>query len=351
MPYSMQRYKKRGIRYAGAVAAGRAARAGYDYLTRRYKRARTSGAASSSTARAQMMSGSFSGTTTQHDRVRQYRRGRRRPNRRWKRFKRKVKAVLNTELGPQTRVFNYAGSATNASVLLNGIYEEHMYHQSDLNTLANDMNVGNPTAAAGITVAESTKLRFRTGILDMTVRNTSYLSSSGAIDSAYALEVDLYEIRFPSMSRDSTTAYTTIASSVTSSMGEQKRIGGAGTSVWSTVDSKPYRGSTPFELSRWLSEHKIKILKKTKYFLNGGSTFTHQFKDRKDRYTTLGEINDNTGFTYRNWTYSVWIFFKLVPGLTVGVGAGEITERLQVGATRKYLYSYEGQNESKDRYN
>ncbi|AXH77856.1 MAG: putative capsid protein [Cressdnaviricota sp.] len=355
MPYSMQRYKKRGIRYAGAIAAGRAARAGYDVLMRRYKRARTGGASAGGIATARAGAQSGSGTTVQFDRVRQYRRGRRRPNKRWKRFKRKVKAVINTELGAQTRVFNTQENSSNADPLLNGVFEQHLYPcgttYADLQTICNELNNGNPTAAAGITTGPTTKLRFRTAIMDMTVRNSSYFTATGGIDSFYGLEVDVYEVIQPRPAREGATAHQSMVTCISGSMSEQKRIGGAGNSVWATALNLPNRGTTPFELSAYLAEYHVKILKKTKYFLNGGATFTYQFKDKRDRYCNLGDIQDTTGFCFKNWTRSVLIFFKMIPGITVGPGPSGVTERLSVGTTRKYLYTYEGQNEAKDRIN
>jgi len=341
--------KKNGRGMITAYGAGQMARAAYNSFGRGTKRSRS--------GIAQRLAGgrTMTGTTVQHDRVRQYTKRRGRINKRWRKFKRQVRAVQNLDLGAQTRVFNQSENSTNSDPLLNGVFEQHLYPAgtvyADLQTIAGELNSGNPTAALGITVAPTTKLRFRTAILDMTVRNSSFFTATGGIDSAYALEVDLYEILAPVPARDGGVVYNTMVTQISGSMLDQKRIAGAGSSVWATAFNLPNRGSTPFEYSHWLSENKIKILKKTKYFLNGGATFTHQIRDKKDRYCTISEIVDSTGFAYKNWTKSVLIFFKLVPGITVGPGPSGITERLSIGTTRKYLYTYEGQNEAKDRIN
>lgn len=350
----IRHFKKRGGAYVGAMAAGRAARAGYNMFRGGGFGAMATGARRGIASAVSGNAGS-SGVTTQHDRTRQYRRKRRRPNKRWKKFVKKVRAVTNIDLGAQTRVFNDSENSINNIVGLNGVFEQHLYPcgtiYDDMQLMMTELNTGNPTSAAGITVAESTKIRFRTAILDMTLRNTSFVTQTGALDPGLGLEIDIYEIIMPTPALDLTTTTQSLVTSISSSMLEQKRIGGAGTSVWATALNAPNRGSTPFEYSRWLSEHKVKILKKTKYFLGGGGTLTYQIKDKKDRYTTKGAIQDQAGFTFKNWTRSLLIYFKAVPGFIVGTGVGEVSERINVGTTRKYLYTYEGQNESKDRFN
>lgn len=333
-------------RYGAAYGAGRLART-FAYGSNWKKRKLNSGMRGGLGMRQYA-----SGTTTQHDRTKQYTRKSRRPNKRWKKFVKRVRAVTMSDLGSQTRLFNDSLSAQNVTNLLTGIFECHLYPTgtvfTDIRTMGNELNIGNPTAAGGITTSPTTKIHFKTGIIDITVRNTSFFTTTGDIDSAFALECDLYEITYPrKLAIDTATAENRLTGYIGVTMAEQKRIGGAGLAVWDTTVNQPVRGCTPFELSHFLSQSGAKIMNKTKYFLNGGSTFTYQYKDRKDRWANLDDMKTDQGYVFKNWTRSIVIFFKLVPGITVGPAG--VTERITVGVTRKYLYTFEGLNEDRDR--
>lgn len=295
------------------------------------------------------------GVTFEHDRQFIYRKKRqpRFKRRRWKRFSRKVHAVAEKELGSRTVVFNKSvafSNATSGEQLLGyvGLYGQTSTnsHLNDLNNISGYENAAAPTAAAGDMLQETTKYLFQSGILDITMRNVSHVTndSSALVDAT--LETDIYEIFIGTKGSDATSgqAYQSPIDFFDRGATITHNIGGAGTQVrlWD-------RGCTPWDLPAALSRSKIKIMKKTKFFIRSGATITYQVRDPKRR---VSNQEDLAQFAYCNrpgWTRHVLIIAKAVPGITIGAGT-LTTEKLQIGVTRKYLYKIEGFNANRDRY-
>lgn len=299
------------------------------------------------------------GVTTQHDERRIYtkRNMPRRKKRRWKLFKNKVLAVSEKDLGSRTVVFNKLQDFANVTSGNQGLAYCALYSangtgdsfMADMNSISGIENPGNPTAAAGSTIYDTTKWIFKSAIMDVTFRNTSTITTVGPIVSLASeakLEVDVYEIlasrqwsTTDGAVSDITSAFSTKGSTIT------PNIGGAGTGVVLTL-----RGVTPWDIPAALSYWRMKILKKTKYFVPNGDTFTYQVRDPKRRVTMQERMEKMEGGNTVGWTRHLLVVFKLVPGLTVGAGVGTYQEHLTLGITRKYFYKIEGVNEDRDLY-
>jgi len=299
---------------------------------------------------------SGSGTTTQHDTTRQYRRKSmpRRKRRSWKRFKNKVHAVSEKDLGSRTVVFNTAIASVNSTVGAQSLQHIALYggmsttaHLDDMQNISGYENAGDPTAAEGGTVSDTTKFIFKSGVLDLTFKNSSTLRANDAdgYDSSARMEVDVYEIVSSRAWNDATGIYYTLGDCFTKGGTMAKLINGTGTNV-----DLGLRGVTPFDLPSALSYFRMKILKKTKYFLANEATFTYQVRDPKRRVWTQEYMQRLEGPNIRGATRHLLIVSKLIPGLTLGTTNGTFKESFDIGVTRKYFYKLEGENDDRDLY-
>lgn len=297
------------------------------------------------------------GITTQHDERRIYRKKSmpRRMKRRWRRFKSKVLAVSEKDLGTRTVVFNKTYTFTNSTATAQIVASPMLYGATSTTAYCNDLtnisameNPGNPTAATGATVNITSKWIFKSAILDITFRNSSTFTADGSnfvADSRAKLETDIYEILVNAPTADSSSNYNTLNDCFVLGTNDTLNIGGGGTGIVAAQ-----RGVTPWDIPAALSRFKMKILKKTKFMTPNGDTFTYQIRDPR-RHVCNGEfISSNPGFNIRGWTRVIWIVSKLVPGLTIGTTANTFQESLDAGLTRKYFYKIEGVMEDRDRW-
>lgn len=294
------------------------------------------------------------GVTFEHDRQYIYRKKYmpRYKKRSWRRFNNKVNAVAEKELGSRTVLFNKEIVANNNVALKQGVVSFSLYGQTsavssrhnDLKAISAIENTGDQTSAAGETVDNTSKVIFKSGVLDMTLRNTSFVD--GVLDADATLETDVYEILVSKQGRDSVNGnYVNLSSFFTIADADTKVIGGTADNL--TIST---RGATPWDITHALSRYGIKIKKKTKFFIRSGQTITYQLRDPKRYVRTIGGMTEMEGCNYGRMTKFVYVFYKAVPGVTVGAGAGLTTEQLTCGVTRKYLYKVEGMNESRDYY-
>jgi len=327
----------------------------YNYISRNNKRQRIgkfSRAARRLSSRKRVSSGQ--GVTEQHDTRRVYRRRRmpRRKRRRWVRFSNKVAAVSEKRLGTRIVVFNKQTQHTNAVANEQGNISYSLYSargtgstfHDDLRHIVNNENTGDQTAAAGNTIYQSSKFIFKSGVLDLTVRNTSYLGNDTSVLSG-TLEVDAYEIITRQTASNSGNNFSSLEAIFADASGDVGTIGGAGTTL--TIIR---RGSTPFEIPYASSRYGVRVLKKTKYFLPPNGLFTYQIRDPKRHVWTKEKLNEYQGASIPYVTKWVFFIFKASPGTTLGTAAGQLTEALTVGATRKYTYKVTGVNEMRDEY-
>lgn len=293
------------------------------------------------------------GITTQHDERRIYRKKSmpRRQRVRWKRFKNKVLAVSEKDLGSRTTLFNAGYSFGNVDPAAHNNFGIALYsntsttaYLNDLDTIVND-EVGAWTAATGAVVDKQSKFIFKSAILDLTFRNSSTFTAIATPnpDSSAKLETDVYEILVNGITDDASGTYQTLTALFTSGAADTLTTGGAGTGI-----AANRRGSSPWDFPAALSKFKIKILKKTKFMTPNGDTFTYQMRDPKRRVATKQSLDVANGCNKQGWTRWIWVISKLVPGLAVGTGAGTYQESLDVGITRKYFYKIEGVSEDRD---
>lgn len=190
------------------------------------------------------------GITTQHDERRIYKK-RSMPafkRRRWKRFKNKVLAVAEKDLGTRTVVFNRTDTWSNTTAN-NQIFANYcLYGFQSTQAQCNDMNnitaleIGTWTAASGGVVDATSKFIFKSGIIDLTFRNTSTFTAvaTPALDSAAKLETDIYELLSSAPFDDSSATYNDMGAVFSQGDTDTLRIGGAGTSL-----AINFRGCTP----------------------------------------------------------------------------------------------------------
>lgn len=293
------------------------------------------------------------GVTTQHDQRRVYRKKTmpRFKKRRWRRFVKKVNAASEKDLGSRTVVFSLQRQFSNSTDGQQVGFALCLYPQRSstnyLNDLSNISQYENPvtmTQALGNTVWNSSKFLFQSAVMDITFRNSSTIAveeGMGVVnvpDASAKLEVDVYEISMNRTAEEVSGGYiNTFESVLGNNVGQTEPIGGSGTEIAYFL-----RGITPWELSYSLSRFGLKIWKKTKYFVNNNDTFTYQVRDPR-RYSIMQEdLERSGGFNRRKMTRIIYVVAKLVPGLPIGVNAGEYTTALTVGCTRKYLYKIEG---------
>lgn len=295
------------------------------------------------------------GVTDHYDARLIYRKRRMRPRmrRRWKQFKNKVLAVSEKGLGSQTVVFNTTISAFNA-VAGEQVYATcGLYTANSTVSYYNDMDsIGALNAGAvttpttGLSVSASSKVIFKSAVLDLTIRNASTVATAGGpvLTSEARLEVDIYEVILKRADEEGA-VYTTLADLFNQNSARTDPIGGAGTEL-----SLITRGVTPFDLTYALSNFGIKILSKRKYQISNGDQITYQVRDPRRHVFPQRELTSTEGFAFRGLTRMVVIVGKLSPGLTKGASTGQYTERLEIGLTRKYFYKVENWSEDRTQF-
>lgn len=301
------------------------------------------------------------GVTNQHDRQMIYKKRRmpKRFKRGWRKFKRKVRHIAEKSLGTNTVVFNGAYTFENSIVGNHGLAQVALYGLNSTNPVYNDLfnisfvqNGGVDFDAAGYPTDLTTKYYFQSAVLDITMRNVSEFADT-SLNPAATLEVDLYEISV----KQGGTYFTSGASTanVFNDLGQYflrgdndtQVIGNAVGAGISSIDPSK-RGTTPWDHPDALSKFGIKIWKKTKFFIASGQTSTYQYRDPRRHVVSQMRLKEGTSCNKPGWTKHIFIIFKAVPGIPIGTGAGQTTEKLIVGATRKYMYKQEGVNQTRD---
>jgi len=339
--------------YDNRASLGNMARSAYNRLVKAASSRRPNSRRPSLRKRTAPVRGyTGNGVTAQHDVSNVYRKKNMpyRKKKGWKRFVKKVHAVAEKDLGSRTVVFNDLITTTNTTSGNHICMTFALYPQQSTKTWLNDLvqisgleNVGaNPITAAGITVERTTKILFHSAVLDLTIRNASYQTDSTSVGAK--MEVDVYELYLRKDALDNVTSYNDLSNLLNVGNTDTNNIGGAGSGI--TIQN---RGVTPFECNASLGRFGIKVVSKKKYFLESGGTFTYQCRDPKRRVSDLRDLAQRQGFNRPRWTKIFYVIGKIVPGLTVGAGAGQFTENLVVGVTRKYLYKVEGANDDRDR--
>ncbi|AJP36412.1 putative capsid protein [Avon-Heathcote Estuary associated circular virus 13] len=280
-----------------------------------------------------------------------------RKKRKWVQFKNKVNTVAEDELGTQTVIFNNQDTAgiTEGVAGGQGTLEASLYgvagrpdRHNDLAIVRGMLNDGDPTAAAGINVDDTTKYIFHSGVLDITLRNTSKQRETA--NDPYipwnecSLEVDLYIISSNKKWQPDTLS---IRQCLDSGFATTKGLDGAGNQL-----TRSKRGVTVFDCPDGISKYGLQVQKKTKYFIPYGQQVTYQMRDPKRHVMRRGNMSTgNYGNTPNKpgLTHYVFISYKPVTGLPNLADINNIPQ-LSMGNTRKYMFKVEGMNDTRDEY-
>lgn len=166
----------------------------------------------------------------------------------------------------------------------------------------------------------ATKVMFTNGVLDLTFRN---IGETG-------LEVDMYTLR--ATGRRSHLANPEAEISAAESNTPTIGAGGALTRV--------NRGATPFDFPMFI-KYGYTIMRKQKFFVPSGQTFTNQIRDPK-QYTFFSQDLDGT-CCRGGITKTVLFVVKQVPGF-----AANLSNSFVIGVTRGYKYKILQDNQVKD---
>lgn len=282
------------------------------------------------------------GVTTQHDKQVVYRKRRmpRRRRRGWKRFARKVNAVSEKDLGSRTVLRNdLVNITTNMDTAAESAHTRWYFmlygatsgtaYYNDLSEIGQDTDLGTTGKAI-----------FKSGVLDLTFRNNSF-RAVGSVNPPITLEVDVYELSVGTVLGDNAANLGQVMSEGST---ETATIPGQSTALVGTQ-----RGWTPWDFPSALGEYRVKIWKKTKYFLGENQTFTYQFRDPR-RHVVDKQKMTTTGENIPGLSRYVYVIFKPTPGyLYLAVPTDNYA--LSVGVTRKYLYKVLQNTQDYDMYN
>lgn len=276
------------------------------------------------------------GITSQYDRKLIYRKKRMpyKKKKAWKKFNRKVLAVNTKELGTSTVVRNdlvqldfnlVPGEDTHQSRNIVALYP--LKHT--VKTYWDDLN----QIAADTRLAPSSKIIFCSGVLDMTIRVQSILKQSPATGNpSLSAEIDIYEISMRNATGQSGEA-ADLENAFDLGHTNTANIPGLGSGL-----AQNSRGWTPFDCTEALSQYRIKVWKKTKYFLSAEQTLTYQVRDPKQHIFTKDQIPTASAANWPGVTRWIYIAWKPVPGYTYVAAPNNDTLRLNIGVTRKYMY-------------
>lgn len=279
------------------------------------------------------------GITTQHDKSLIYRKRvmRKRLKRRWKKFGRKINAISEKDLGSRTVVRNDQVDipqlmTTSASANHNRWYFM-LYGGSSVTAYYNDVN----EISADTDLGTTGKAIFKSGVVDFTIRNTSTRLPT-SLNPPITLELDVYEITCNREIASLTGAFSEGSTDTATIPGQTTGLTGS------------LRGWTPWDFPSALSEYRIKIWKKTKYFLSENQVFTYQYRDPKRHVLDKQRMSTANSENLIGISRYFYFVFKPTPGYTYSDAAPD-TYAISVGVTRKYLYKIKDQTQDYDMYN
>jgi len=314
------------------------------YARQAINMARRAASYTQTTQRRRVTSGQ--GVTSQYDRRLIYRKRTmpRRRRRRWRNFKNRVLAVSTKSLGSNTIVRNtleqselslLPGNDTKQAIVQMALYPIRSTSNklNDINEIMSDSRFEN-----------SSKAIFCSAVLDITMRFQS-LRTDASSNPSLGAEIDVYEVSWNEASGQSGEA---------GDLQDCFNIGATDTDVipGQTNSLVPTdRGWTPFDANAALSQHKLKIWKKTKYFLSAEQTATYQIRDPKTHYFSKDKIPSATSANWQGVTKWIFIVWKPLPGYSYVAAPDNDIARLNIGFTRKYMYKINEDSTDYDCYN
>lgn len=277
------------------------------------------------------------GVTLQKDRALIYRRRRapRRLRRRMRRSFRSFKSKVLKMKGHRTWFTNsthvtsgLAGSQAVTSYVLFGgrvdgaVSGSIVRGYDDMNDLrSKDYLLGDVSGDAQFRFSNGEgKWYVKTAVLDCTLQNNS---------NSQPLEIDVYEFTCGNII---TAAGTDVESALVYYQNPDVYPQGTGLTTYNLNT----RGVTPFEFGNSMSKIRMKILKKTKYFLPVGDTLTYQIRSAKIRTMTHAVFRNNSCTT--PYTRGILVISK--PTVANADQAFSYT----MGITRKYKYVVDESN-------
>lgn len=316
-------------------------RRGYGLSIRRSKRSRTS----------KIKAGV--GVTKQRDSQVQYLKRRKRVPRSTLRLVRTIKNVAEKSLGCRTVVFRKRQQFVNSDQDLQATvdwglytaYSETAAEKNDINKIMSLENVGNPTAAAGQTVDDTTQFIFHQAHLSFTISNSSYDITNGLLFNQVPCLYDIYEL---------SSSKTWEGATEVSPVGCYQTV---------DTDTKPLnnaiaqsiainlKGITPFDLPQAAASYGLVVRKKTQITLNVGEIFTYHVHDNKRHSMNKNYILNKQKSNLPNLTKWIMVIAKGPPNQTLGAtNPLDIRMEFKVDILRKYLYKIEGIHEDRDYY-
>lgn len=263
-----------------------------------------------------------------------------RKRRRWKRFVQKTNAVAEKTLGSRTVVRNEArthavgGVAANTSNVV-GVHALYSNTHPSVPALNDLRQISSDTSVGG-----TGKFLFQSGIMDLTITNTS--STDGITSYNLPIEMDVYEIS-AGRNFSNTSGGKSLLDVFTDASSDTPTITFASGAPSSLELSD--RGTTPWDLPNALSAFKIKIWKKTKYKLSGGQSISYQMRDPRRHVFEKSYLQDLDGSNFPRATKWIMIIAKPI----VGYGVQETGFcSVAVGDTRKYLYKIQEKTDEVD---
>lgn len=352
VPYNLRSLVRYGRRRTYGNAFGNSVG---QYLGRRVRQRLGRSRTQTMTRRKSTTSGI--GVTEQHDARLIYRKRNmpRRMKRRWRKFRGKVLAVSEKDLGSQTVVFNNLLTFTNSTSGRQVVGEAGLYtlqsvdgHMNDLNNISGFLAGAATTVASGLAVSSSSKILFQSAVMDLTIRNAStFTGSSGVVAASEArMEVDVYELLVRHSAEEIGTSYANLRTLFDQNIARTDPIGGGAT----TEITHTLRGVTPFEMNYVLSRFGVKILSKRKYQISNGDQVTYQVRDPRRHSIVYREMVNQDGFNKPYLSRFLFVVGKLAPGLAVGSTVNTYQEVLVLGNTRKYLFKVENWTEDRSAY-
>lgn len=279
------------------------------------------------------------GVTSQYDAVTQYRkknmpRGKKRV---WKKFVKKVNAVLDRSLGTRSVVFNNEitvlgtpGSQAFCAATLYGFCGQDQGQNTGFRDIYRICNKDNDIMTTATEGGNPSKIQFKSGVIDLTMRNMG----------STAMELDVYEIN---VYTDDTKEHN-FSQSVSSAIAETQTIPGGATGL--TLNQ---RGVTLFDLPNLIAQERLKIYKKRKYFLPPGNTATLQHRDPRNHWFNAIDIDVNQEDEYSSYARrKMTTMFVFIPKEITG---GTLGLNLHVGTTRKYAYTINQSAKAYDSFN
>lgn len=305
----------------------------------------------SSFGRNKKMAMSGIGVTSQYDRKQVYRKKSmpRYKRKAWRRFKNKVLAVSTKQLGSNTIVRNNLVQSTMNLVTGNDRIQNSiqlaLYPVRSTDPLLDDLN----QIMSDTRLNTTSKVMFCSGILDLTIRVQSLFAGGASVspngNPTFSVELDIYEISMRGATGQSGEA-TDLASAFNIAHTDTGTIPGFPSGL--TRDS---RGWTPWDGTSALSQHKIKIWKKTKYFLSSEQTATYQIRDPKTHFFTKDSVPGASSANWPGVTRWLYIIWNPVPGYNYVASPNNDNVRVNIGVTRKYLYKLNEDDTDYDAFN